>query len=158
MSDTTIPAAAYRKLAGLSEPGADRDTPATSRAQSEDELHRAVVDWLRSLEWGDPAPLWTHPASEESNKMKRIRDWRMGQEPGWGDFIFALPKGLTLFIEMKTETGRQSTDQREFEKRAKALGHPYVIARSINEVHEALRAAGVKYREPVLARAMREGR
>lgn len=157
MSQHTLTSSEYRKAAGLEPPGADRSKTARPEL-TETDLHLAVVEWLRSLEWEDPAPLWTHPANEESDKIKRIRDWRMGQEPGWPDFVFLLPQGGTLLIELKTPRGRQSKEQTEFEDRASDLGHIYDVARSVSDVHDALRRAGVNFSEPRMARAMRGSR
>jgi hypothetical protein len=43
------------------------------------------------------------------------------------------PEGRTCWIEWKTPTGRQSEDQKRFEKLCRSLGHEYVIVRSEEE-------------------------
>lgn len=155
MTDT-LSSAEYRRRQGLPPAGADRARPAKVRRElTETELHLEVVAWLRDLTWSEPEPLWTHPASEERDVLKRVRDSRMGQNPGWPDFVFAIAGGRTLFVELKVG-GQLSKDQRDFRHAAAALGHPYVVAHSIAEVHAALVAHGVGFTESPLARARRE--
>ena len=40
----------------------------------------------------------------------------------------------TIWVEVKSPTGRQSEDQQEFQKRVEALGDLYILARSIDDV------------------------
>jgi hypothetical protein len=42
--------------------------------------------------------------------------------------------GRAIFLEVKTENGWQSEDQKEFERRSLAAGAQYVIVRSIEDV------------------------
>jgi len=44
-----------------------------------------------------------------------------------------------LWIEVKTATGKQSDLQKSFQQQVESHGHKYVIARSIEDVEEALR-------------------
>ena len=48
--------------------------------------------------------------------------------------LTALKDGLTLYIEVKTATGKQSAWQVEFEKICKAHGGTYVLARSVEDL------------------------
>ena len=48
--------------------------------------------------------------------------------------LTALKDGLTLYIEVKTQTGKQSAWQVEFEKICKAHGGTYVLARSVDDI------------------------
>jgi len=48
--------------------------------------------------------------------------------------LTALKDGLTLYIEVKTQTGKQSAWQVEFEKTCKAHGGTYVLARSVEDI------------------------
>lgn len=41
--------------------------------------------------------------------------------------------GKTVFIEIKTDKGRQSKQQKIFEKRVKELGFEYVIMKSLED-------------------------
>lgn len=61
--------------------------------------------------------------------------------PGTGD-IFCTPfyassiHPLCLWIEVKSEGGRQSTTQKEFQAGVEAAGHHYLLARSIDDVQK----------------------
>ena len=48
--------------------------------------------------------------------------------------LTALKDGVTLYIEVKTQTGKQSAYQVEFERICKAHGGTYVLARSVDDV------------------------
>jgi hypothetical protein len=75
--------------------------------------------------------------------------------PGFSD-ILAIPtvhgqfKGFPVqwcepwFIEVKTEKGRQSAEQRSFELQVKDAGAQYFVVRSVEEMEAALRKHGVK--------------
>lgn len=59
-----------------------------------------------------------------------------GVLPGVSDLIIIKPNGQLIFIELKTETGRQSDSQKEFEQRVKLLGYEYHLIRSLKEFIE----------------------
>ena len=70
-----------------------------------------------------------------------------GLRPGVADICFMLPGGKAAFLEMKTESGRLSPHQEGFRHRCEMLGHPYFVARSLDEAIEVARKLGV-LREP----------
>lgn len=55
-----------------------------------------------------------------------------GVLPGVSDLVL-LHKGRAIFIEVKTELGRQSTSQWEFQRAIEAQGFPYWLVRSAAE-------------------------
>lgn len=57
----------------------------------------------------------------------------MGSRRGFPD-LTALKDGKTLYIEIKTRTGKQSAYQVEFEKICRAHGGTYILARSVDDV------------------------
>lgn len=71
--------------------------------------------------------------------LQRAKAWKRleaeGARPGVADLFLAVPSGelAGLFIEMKTETGRQSTEQREFEADAVGAGYGYAVPRSVEQ-------------------------
>jgi hypothetical protein len=67
------------------------------------------------------------------NGIKGAMNKAMGVVPGVADMCFLRPEGKTCWIEWKTETGRQSEDQKRFQKLCLSLGHDYVIVRSEEE-------------------------
>lgn len=57
----------------------------------------------------------------------------MGLTEGVSDTIVILPVGKLLFVEFKTDTGRQSPSQKDFQTRVEEHGYRYVIVRSVEE-------------------------
>ena len=62
--------------------------------------------------------------------------------PGQADLSGLLANGRRFEIEVKNETGRQSPDQKNFQAMIEKFGGLYVLARSVDDVWAALRAAG----------------
>lgn len=50
--------------------------------------------------------------------------------------IFVLHKGGALFVEVKSQVGRQSPEQRNFEALVLENGGRYIVARSIDDLRE----------------------
>jgi hypothetical protein len=50
---------------------------------------------------------------------------------GASDTILILPTGKLVFCEVKTETGSQSPEQIDFQKRVEALGFEYWLVRGL---------------------------
>ncbi len=61
----------------------------------------------------------------------------LGSYKGISDLI-AMKDGRTVYIEVKTETGRQSEHQKQFERICIEHGCRYILARSVNDVAELL--------------------
>lgn len=57
----------------------------------------------------------------------------LGSRRGFPD-LTALKDGKTLYIEVKTATGKQSPYQIEFERICKAHGGTYILARSVDDI------------------------
>lgn len=55
---------------------------------------------------------------------------------GLADLTLFAAGGKTIFIEVKTPTGRQSGQQKRFEKAVTKLGYDYIIMRSVEEAEE----------------------
>lgn len=68
--------------------------------------------------------------SPEAKKLKAT-----GVIPGVADLIFLLSRQgyNNLLIEMKTPTGSQSPEQRDWQVKAEAAGSKYVVCRSVEE-------------------------
>ena len=79
--------------------------------------------------------------------IRNILNWRNNNIPvpgrrfigrkGSSD-IFALHKGKFMGIEVKTSTGTQSDDQKDFEKDVIDNGGIYILARCVEDVEEML--------------------
>lgn len=71
--------------------------------------------------------------NNSENAIKGALNKAMGVYPGVSDMLMMLPNGKWVCIEWKTETGCQSTGQKEWQKLAESLGNDYVIVRSESE-------------------------
>jgi hypothetical protein len=56
-----------------------------------------------------------------------------GLTAGVADVCVMMPAGRAAWLEMKTLKGRQSLAQKGFEARCRRLGHPYGLARTLDE-------------------------
>ena len=66
-----------------------------------------------------------------------------GLAAGVADLCIMLAGGKTCWLEMKTKTGRQTPEQKTFELVCQQLGHPYALARSLDEATDVLNEWGV---------------
>lgn len=55
--------------------------------------------------------------------------------PGEADLTLFCRGGHTVFIEIKTPTGRQSAKQKHFQMLVESLGFRYIIMRSVEDAH-----------------------
>lgn len=111
-----------------------------SRSYPEDDLAILVADFLRAAA---PHLVWSHiPNGGKRNVREAVRFKRMGVLPGFADLIFVWDMRC-WFIELKSATGSQTTDQRGFEGMVKAEGCKYEVCRSLDEVAETLVAWGL---------------
>lgn len=63
----------------------------------------------------------------------------LGLLTGVSDLIVVLPNHI-LFIEMKSKTGRQSIDQKQFQKKVESLGFEYYIVRSFDKFYNLIQS------------------
>lgn len=71
----------------------------------------------------------------DKNRMMRLK--AMGLRSGVSDLVVVL-KDRVIFMEVKTERGKQSESQFAFEKEVAALGHQYVVVKSVEEALKAV--------------------
>lgn len=56
-----------------------------------------------------------------------------GVRAGVADIVVVFKTGLTVFFEVKTETGVQSESQKQFENTVKKLGFDYYLVRNLEQ-------------------------
>jgi predicted type IV restriction endonuclease len=71
--------------------------------------------------------------NNSENAREGMRHRCLGRVKGVADTCLLAPGGVTVFIEFKTETGVQSSAQKEWEIMATSTGHRYCIVRSEEE-------------------------
>lgn len=107
------------------------DEPAEAPTTIPDDRTEAEIEWdvakaLTAMGWQVYKTSQPHRAT--------------GMDPGISDLI-VFGYGLTAWIEVKTATGRQSDDQRTFERVVTENGGIYRIVRSASEAVEWAREA-----------------
>lgn len=70
-----------------------------------------------------------------------------GAQAGFPDLIVIAPGGKTLFLEVKTKSGKLSEAQKDFANDLQMMGHNYAVVRSIEDARAAFDRAGIKTRE-----------
>lgn len=119
--------------------------------RSEASLQSACVRWFRlqyprkwrmlqaNLNGAHIAPVSGPRFRHLSEAARRGIAWKrleeQGAVKGAADLFLSIPSGdlAGLFIEMKTEKGRQSDDQKEFEAAVITEGYGYAMPRSLDE-------------------------
>ena len=101
----------------------------------EDNLQMMCVRWF-SLQYPKCAPLLHHsPNGGKRNLKEAARFKAMGVRAGFPDLALYIASGgyHALFIELKSDTGRQTAIQKDMEQLLKAQGYKYVVVRSVDE-------------------------
>lgn len=105
----------------------------------EDRIQQEIVIWFRNHCIIEKLPYIIYAVmNDEPTKARRIRAWQMGVLAGVSDLIVETGERL-IYCEVKTETGTQSKDQKEFESKVKALGRDYILVRSVEDFKEQIK-------------------
>ena len=121
------------------------------RANEESKLQQACVKWFQLAypqQWKDRL-LFAIPNGGKRGKITAANMKREGQRPGVADMFLSVTAGGQspisneylhpgLYIEFKTDKGRQSEAQKEFEVAVKRQGYKYEIVRSLEEFMEVV--------------------
>ncbi len=112
-------------------------------AKGEDKLTNDIALELKAMTIeGKLKCVWFHVPNETKIKDKKDivslrKKTSLGLIPGAPDFVF-LSQNKPICVELKTDKGRQSTNQKMFEIWCNDNQVPYYIARSVNEVKKIL--------------------
>ncbi len=103
----------------------------------EDDLQTSCRYWF-DLQYPMFRPLLHHSPNEgllPKGALQGARRKAMGVRAGFPDFIFLVPNGNSpyLAIELKTETGRQSKNQKLWQQACEKVGGCYVLVRSLEQ-------------------------
>ena len=104
----------------------------------ESEIQSAIIDYLKILD--QQGTLFFHRSNNNTVYDpigKRFRSLAKGQKKGFPD-ILVLFHGKCIGIEVKTDTGRQSKEQKEIEKSFLKQGFEYYVVRSLDDVKNVL--------------------
>lgn len=109
-----------------------------TRKRPDDEEHRiqcACVNWFRLQYPIHATALFAVPNGGRRDRVSGAKLKAEGVLPGVSDLILLLPRGRHhgLLIEMKTERGKQSQAQRDWQRDMVHRGYKYMVIRSIDE-------------------------
>lgn len=111
----------------------------------ETKIHCSIVQWLEAvLPW---AEVHHSPNGGKRSEAEGAQFKRMGTKAGRPDIEIGLPEARTIFLEVKTQAGDLSKEQRECIARLKKLGFAVGVVRSIDEARSFLRGNGIETRE-----------
>lgn len=95
----------------------------------------ACVNWFRYVY--DDALIFAIPNGGRRDSTTGASLKAEGVVAGVADLAVISSAG-TMFIEMKTMTGRQSATQREFQKKVESMGYRYNVCRSFDDFRDAV--------------------
>lgn len=122
--------------------GGDGETLRRSPRDLEHRLQCACVRWFRLAYPQHHHNLFAVPNGGYRTPSTAAKIKAEGALPGVSDLILLIARGgyHGLLIEMKTDKGRQSEAQREWQRLIEADGYKYVVVRSIEEFIKVVEA------------------
>lgn len=103
--------------------------------KSEERIQYEIVEYFRNAfcrKVCNPRCAIMSIPNDGKDMKEQMRKLATGMLPGASDMIVILPNTV-VFVEVKTDIGRQSDVQKEFERRVNALGFDYWLVRSLEE-------------------------
>jgi len=107
----------------------------------EDNIQISCVTWF-SLQYRELSQLLHHsPNGGKRNAREAARFKAMGTRPGFPDLILLYSaSGFSyLAIELKTQIGKQTEYQKDYQKLIEASGAKYVICRSFDDFRKEIK-------------------
>ena len=101
----------------------------------EAKIQQEIVMWTNNnygLNFHNPKILIFSVPNENKDLKEAIRKKAIGLKKGVSDLILVAP-GRVVFVEVKTDIGVQSANQKAFEQDVNALGFDYWIVRSLED-------------------------
>lgn len=86
--------------------------------EAEAELHDKIEAYCREHDLA-----YVHSRMDKASRVAR----------GIADYVIFAPGGRTLIIELKSKTGKQTSEQRGFQMQIEKCGHAYHLLRSYPE-------------------------
>jgi hypothetical protein len=123
--------------------GTKKPRSGKARNYPERAIQTAIVAAVRRLCKPQQGLCYAIPNGGKRDVISAARLKAEGVLAGMPDLGFALPGGVTAYLEIKSAKGRQSVQQEFIEKQLTHLGHRYAVAHSIDEAWGVLAAWGV---------------
>ena len=121
----------------------------------EAQLQESVAAYLRfALR---PPTIWTAIAhgvwfgwDREKARTLGRRLYAAGLNKGWPDMLILHPGPIVLGLELKSQTGRLTPEQRDLMESFSTLGAHFTVCRSVEEVQDALESCRIPIRAGVV--------
>lgn len=104
--------------------------------KSEAQIQKEIMDKYERLHWID---VWRQNTGASNKGNRYVRYGIPGQADISGLITYGVDAGKRVEIEVKTRTGRQSEKQKEWEVRMRRGKAIYILAKSVEDVDEALK-------------------
>lgn len=127
----------------------DGEKPKRKNKHEEDDIQEAFFQSVRLIFPQLGKLIFAVPNGGRRNKIEAARMKKQGVEPGVADILCLVPNGKFNFLclETKTQKGKQSEDQKDFQWQTERAGGRYVIFRSAEEgikiLQEYLKTANI---------------
>jgi hypothetical protein len=96
--------------------------PGSTQLAGEADSGRESKLQSKAIKWANDKG---YPVFHDRSRKKNI--------PGWPDLTICLPKGITLFLELKSAKGVLRKEQAEIRQQMMYLGHHYFIVKSFKQ-------------------------
>jgi hypothetical protein len=108
--------------------------------KTEAKIQQEIIFWFRNnycLTHHSPRNSIFSIPNESEGKAEMMYKKSIGLLSGASDLI-VLMKNRCIFVEVKTEIGKQSDKQKDFEKTVTDLGFEYYLVRSLEQFKEII--------------------
>ena len=106
----------------------------------EDLLQAQVVKWFRNeYQMHGKGLIFSVPNGGSRNVIEAKKLKTTGTMAGVADLTILLPNAKTIFVELKTDVGKQSEVQKLFENKVKNLNFEYYIVRNLNDFKDLIK-------------------
>jgi hypothetical protein len=107
------------------------------KQETENNLQQSIFLWYHNtycLKSHNPRSIiFSIPNGGYRNGREAMTFKATGLLKGASDLIVIFPNGKLCFVELKTNTGTQKPEQKDFESRVSSLGYEYHLIRSLDE-------------------------
>lgn len=117
----------------------DKKNPAKQKRHHDNEEARIQTEFFNKVPLFFPSLpdrlLFAVPNGGSRHKIEAANMKRQGVKSGVADVILQIPKKgyASLCLEFKTSTGKQSAEQKEYQRQVELAGSKYVIVRSVEQ-------------------------
>jgi hypothetical protein len=112
----------------------------TNSMKTEDKIQQEIVMWYRNtycLKHHNPRNIIFSVPNDSKNAVEQMRKIATGLYAGVSDLIM-IHFGQVYFIELKTDTGKQSEKQKDFQTIVENQGFKYYLIRSLKDFQKII--------------------